>query len=106
LWQLLAGANGEREAARVLAKLLGALEEHGEERVRPTLEAALTQQRVGLLDVIARTPDASSPMTVPARTPDASSPMTVPGKLADFVIEAGTAADYDHLLLAAGGIHE
>jgi hypothetical protein len=41
----------------VSAKLLGAMEEHGEERVRPALEAALTQQRVGVLDVIARTPE-------------------------------------------------
>jgi hypothetical protein len=30
----------------------------------------------------------------------------VPAALAAFVIEAAKAADYDHLLLAAGGTHE
>jgi hypothetical protein len=30
----------------------------------------------------------------------------VPHGLADFIIEAGKAADYDHLLLANGGAHE
>jgi hypothetical protein len=32
LWQLLAATLGQLETARILAKLLGALEEHGEER--------------------------------------------------------------------------
>jgi hypothetical protein len=93
LWQLLADTHGERDAARVMAKLLGAVEEHGEERVRPVLEAALAGKRLGLLDVI-------------VRTPEACAPITVPNALADFVIEAGKAADYDHLLLTDGGSHE
>jgi hypothetical protein len=93
LWQLLADTHGERDAARVMAKLLGAVEEHGEERVRPVLEAALAGKRLGLLDVI-------------VRTPEACAPITVPDALADFVIEAGKAADYDHLLLTDGGSHE
>jgi hypothetical protein len=46
LWQLLADTHGERDAARVMAKLLGAVEEHGEERVRPVLEAALAGKRL------------------------------------------------------------
>ena len=45
LWQLLAATHGQLEAARLLAKLLGTLEEHGEERLRPVLEAALAHQR-------------------------------------------------------------
>jgi transposase len=89
LWQLLAAAHGQLEAARVLAKLLGALEEHGEARVQPVLEAALAQQR------IAPPPKAGAPATI-----------AVPDALAAFVIEAAKAADYDHLLLAAGGAHE
>ncbi len=93
LWQLLADTHGERDAARVMAKLLGAVEEHGEERVRPVLEAALAGKRLGLLDVI-------------VRTPEVCAPITVPNGLADFVIEAGKAADYDHLLLTDGGRHE
>ena len=38
LWQLLDTTHGRLEAARILAKLLGALEEHGEARLRPVLE--------------------------------------------------------------------
>ena len=93
LWRLLADTHGERDAARVMAKLLGAVEEHGEERVRAALEAALAQRRIDLLDVI-------------ARTPEACASIAVPNGLADFVIEAGSAADYDHLLLTDGGVHE
>ena len=93
LWQLLAATHGQLEAARILAKLLGALEEHGEERLRPVLEAALAQARVEILS------DPTSPPTTPES-------ITVPYGLADFVIEAGKAADYDHLLLANGGAHE
>jgi hypothetical protein len=55
LWQLLADTHGERDAARVLAKLLGAVQEHGEERMRPVLEAALAKRRIGLFDLIATT---------------------------------------------------
>jgi hypothetical protein len=54
---------------------LGAVEEHGEERLRSALEAALPQRRIGLLDVIARTPKACASIAVPKA-------------LADLVIEA------------------
>jgi transposase len=93
LWELLTKAHGEREAARVLARLLGAVCEHGEERVRRALEAAVAERRVGVLDLIASQPAPVSSITVPAA-------------LSDYVIEAGRAADYDHLLLAARGTHE
>jgi transposase len=93
VWRLLSAAHGEREAARVLARLVGAVGEHGEDKVARALEAALGEQRIGLLDVITPAPQAS-----PA--------ITVPSALAGFVIEAGKAADYDHLLLADGGAHE
>jgi transposase len=93
LWQLLAATHGQLEAARILAKLLGTLEEHGEERLRPVLEAALAHQRAGLLD------DMTSP-------PAAPQSIVVPHGLANIVIEAGKAADYDHLLLTNGGAHE
>jgi len=93
MWSLLSAAHGEREAARVLARLLGAVGEHGEEQVARALAAALREQRISLLDVI--TPE-----------PPTSVVNAVPSALAGFEIEAGKAADYDHLLLAAGGGHE
>jgi transposase len=90
LWQLLAATHGQLEAARVLAKLLGVLEEQGEARIQPLLEAALAQQRSG-----PTVPQAPAPAVI-----------AVPDALAEFVIEAAKAADYDHLLHADGGAHE
>ena len=93
LWQLLAATHGQLEAARILAKLLGTLEEHGEERLRPVLEAALAHQAGR---ATRRYPIAPAP-------PES---IAVPDGLANIVIEAGKAADYDHLLLTNGGAHE
>jgi len=56
------------------------------------LAAALDEQRVGLLD-----PAADDGLPPPA--------ITVPPALAGYVVETGRAADYDHLLLTAGGAH-
>jgi hypothetical protein len=92
LWELLRGAHGELEAARVLARLLGAVCEHGEEPLRGALEAALAQHRCAA-------PDRSAPKP-------ALENIAVPEALAAYVVEAGRAADYDHLLLATGGAHE
>jgi len=92
LWELLRGVHGELEAARVLARLLGAICERGEERVRGALEAAIVQYRC-------ETPDRSAPKPAPEN-------IAVPEALAAYVVEAGRAADYDHLLLATGGAHE
>ncbi len=92
LWQLLAASHGQLEAARVLAKLLGTLEEHGEDRLRPVLEAALAHQQAGVRDI-------PSPPVSPAS-------ITVPEGLAHIVIEAARATDYDHLLLTNGEAHE
>jgi predicted dehydrogenase len=52
IWRLLSAAHGEHEAARVLARLVGAAGEHGEDKVASSLEAALNQQSIDLLDVI------------------------------------------------------
>src|SRR5271156_2222077 len=92
VWRLLSSAHGEREAARVLARLLGAVCQHGEDKVARALAAALNEQRVGLLDLAAD--DGLPPPAI-----------TVPPALAGYVVEAGRAADYAHLLLAAGGAH-
>jgi hypothetical protein len=56
MWSLLSAAHGEREAARVLARLLGTVGEHGEEKVARALAAALREQRISLLDVITPEP--------------------------------------------------
>jgi len=47
----LCGTLGELEAARVVARLLGAVCEHGEDRVRLALEAAINQHRIDVLDL-------------------------------------------------------
>jgi transposase len=93
VWRLLSSVHGEREAARVLARLLGAVCQHGEDKVARALAAALNEQRVGLVDLACD--DGLPPPAI-----------TVPAALAGYVVEAGRAADYDHLLLAAGGAHE
>lgn len=92
LWELLSRAHGELEAARVLARLLGAVCEHGEERVRLALEAAIAQHRIDAPEFPAPRPRIEN--------------VAVPDALAGYVVEAGRAADYDHLLLADGGAHE
>ena len=92
LWELLSRAHGELEAARVLARLLGAVCEHGEERVRRALEAAIAQHRVDAREFSAPRPKIEN--------------VAVPDALAGYVVEAGRASDYDHLLLADGGAHE
>jgi len=90
LWGLLCGTHGELEAARVLARLLGAVCEHGEDRVRLALEAAINQNR-----------EVAHLATVGAQIEN----VAVPDALAAYVVEAGRASDYDHLL-ANGAVHE
>jgi hypothetical protein len=92
LWGLLCGTHGELEAARVVARLLGAVCEQGEDRVRLALEAAINQHRIGVLDLPAPGPKIDN--------------VAVPEALAAYVVEAGRASDYDHLLLADGAVHE
>jgi len=92
LWELLRSVHGELEAARVLARLLGAVCEHGEERVRLALEAAIAQRRIGTSERSASQPALEN--------------IAVPDALAAYVVEAARASDYDHLLLAEGGPHE
>jgi hypothetical protein len=92
LWGLLCGTHGELEAARVVARLLGAVCEQGEDRVRLALEAAINQHRVEVPDLPAPGPKIDN--------------VAVPEALAAYVVEAGRASDYDHLLLADGAVHE
>jgi hypothetical protein len=89
---LLCGTHGELEAARVVARLLGAVCEHGEDRVRVALEAAISQHPIEMLDLPAHRPKIDN--------------VAVPDALAAYVVEAGRASDYDHLPLADGAVHE
>jgi hypothetical protein len=70
----------------VVAKLLGAVDERGEEEVKRTLEELLQANR-------------------PAAEAAASAPRlsVIPASLAGYHIESGRAADYDRLLEEASG---
>jgi hypothetical protein len=65
VWRLLGAAHREREAARVLGRLLGAVCAHGEEQVSKALAAAVNERRVDLLNLAAS--DSATPQsnTVP-----------------------------------------
>lgn len=91
LWQLLVDTHGEREAARVLARVLAAVVKHGEAHVRGELEAALAEGATNLLALRAWFQDAESTSSVP-----------VPETLSAYEIEAADATGYDFLL--EGGV--
>ena len=82
LWTTLRSAHGPRDAARVLAKILGQLETHGAALVVPALERALATGTPPWLAL------------VPARPPDL--PLdSIPLTLRAVEIGGGRAADYD-----------
>jgi transposase len=88
LWALLVETHGELDAARTLARVLGAACEHGEETVKLALATALATQRTDLLALT----------TVLAKRPECN---PVPASLAGYEVTAARAADYDHLLAGA-----
>lgn len=89
LWALLEGRYGPREAARLLARILGAMVDHGEAVVAAALEAVLQMPQQDL--------SVAMPLTsyLPQEVP-------VPQALRGYLVEAARAADYDALLL--GGV--
>jgi len=89
LWSLLMGRYGDKEAARVLSRVLGAVVDHGSQMVAEVLEEALVSGRCDLLGLAGR---------IRQETPC----VEVPAALQSYVIEAGSPADYDVLLL--GGV--
>ena len=90
LYRMLQDAHGGLGAARVLAKILGAIGEHGEEAVREALMAALELDRVELLGLGKKVHKESRPRVV-----------VVPDQLKGIEIQSARATDYDWML--AGG---
>jgi transposase len=93
LWSLLATTHGELEGARVLARVLGAVVDHGESAVARAAETALDAGVPDLRALVALRPAEPPPPRV-----------HVPERLAAFTVEAARARDYDALLLAAGEV--
>ncbi len=91
LWQLLEGAHGGLEAARVLARLLAVIDREGEEVVSAALDRALRQSPL------------FQPHVPAVDVAQAKRAVAVPEGLRFYDVEAGRAADYDWLLLEAGG---
>jgi transposase len=93
LWEMLVERYGAKEASRVLARIVGALVDHGEEPVADALEAALENGRCDLLSLSERIHDPTQrPRTV-----------EVPEALSGYRVESGRASDYDLLLLGNAG---
>jgi transposase len=91
LWELLVLCHGDREAARVLARIVGAIVEHGEAEVSEALSRALSRQRCDLLAL----PVGSTPAA-------AAQCIAVPPSLAAYAVESARATDYDWLLGQGG----
>ena len=90
LWSLLIRTHGERQAARVMAQILAAVVDHGEEAIRAALNQALAAGRTDLL--------ALAPTVHPQ-----TAQVAVPEALAQYQIESGHAGDYDWMLEGGAG---
>jgi transposase len=90
LWKILAEKYGPLDAARVFARVIGAITNHGEEPVREALEAALSAGRADLLALRSPLPGSVTRMGA------------IPATLASYEIEAARAADYDRMLAGGG----
>lgn len=87
LWALLESSHGPQKAARVLAGVLGAIHDHGEDVVTCALSTALSEGRIDLLAIRQHLPPQPAVWEG-----------LVPTKLRQIQVEAGSASDYDHLL--------
>lgn len=84
LWTMLVSRYSEREAARLLSRLLGAMVDHGETTVAELVHEALERGDVDCL-------------TLPQVDPGPV-PVEVPEGLHDIEVESACAADYDEIL--------
>lgn len=97
LWEMLTAGHGPKEASRVLARILGATLEYGEEAVNEALEAALAQGRCDLLSLGKHLQDDGGEQVGIVEVPEA---------LRGYRVEAARASDYDWLLEAGGALSE
>ena len=88
LWTLLVETHGERQAARTLSRILGAIVDHGEKEVAAALAQSLAADRIDLLALGQRLQSPTQILEVP-----------IPAALAGYEIEAASLDDFDHLLM-------
>ena len=93
LWEMLTDRYGEKEASRVLSRILGAAVDHGEELVASALQGALSQGRFDLLALAKHLEDRQG----------RSRSVAVPEALSSYRVESANATDYDRLLGGSGG---
>jgi len=86
LWSLLKDTHGGREAGRIFARVLGAVVEHGQQKVGDALRRSLTAGHQHLLELGAVTRE-SWPTEI-----------EVPESLKQYIVESAHASDFDHLL--------
>lgn len=97
LWALLEKTHGGRQAARVMAGVLGAVHDHGEQAVRDALNHAMATGMVtgeGIGNLLSLSRHRPPPLVLLEAD--------VPAQLRTVQVESGCAADYD-VLLASGG---
>jgi Integrase core domain len=87
LWSLLTQTHGEREAARICAKIVAAIVAHGEDKIPVALMQVMNGQSADLHTVH----EQLEALPLPTR-------IAVPECLAGYEVEAGQARDYDFLL--------
>jgi transposase len=95
LWDMLTERYGPKEASSILARILGAVLDHGEDPVSEALAAALGRGRIDLLALAPHLTDRG----------ERTRSVAVPQALAGYRIESTDLADYDWLLVgsSAGG---
>lgn len=88
LWALLVDSHGDKEGAKVLAKILGAIVKNGADQVTEAVTLALATKRL-------RLPDLGVSLVTPQRL------VPVPAALLQITVEASRATDFDRLLVGA-----
>ncbi len=93
LWAMLTERYGEKEASRVLSRILGAVVDHGEQLVAGALQEALSRGRFDLLALAEHLEDRRGQ----------SRSVAVPEALLGYRVESANASDYNRLLGSTGG---